>query len=358
VQSGAGALIRLNANESSFGPGPAARRAIDAAIADANRYAFRGVPELERDIASAHGVSSSHVLCGAGSGGLLDAIVAAFTSESSGIVTASPTFESPANHARALGRGAREVPVDASGRLDLDAMLAAAAGAGLVYLCNPNNPTGTVHGGADVGTFLDAVLARDPRVVVLVDEAYHDFVALPAYRSFVDRAAADARVIVTRTFSKVHGMAGLRVGYAVGHPTTLAALRPWTDPLNLNVIGLAAARASLADTAYVAERRAVNADERATLKAAFDRAGYGSFDSHANFLMVHVRRDPRSFAAACFARGVHVGRPFPPLLEHARITIGTPEEMARATPAFLEVLAEPASTPSAWAPVPHAAGAC
>jgi histidinol-phosphate aminotransferase len=140
-------------------------------------------------------------------------------------------------------------------------------------------------------------------------------------------------------------MAGLRVGYAVGTPATIARLRAWVDPINMNVIGLSAALASLNDAAYIDSQRAANADGRAKLRAAFAAAGYESFDSDANFLMVHVRRDPRSFAAACLARGVQVARPFPPLLEYARITIGTPAEMERATRVFLEVLAEPAAPP-------------
>jgi histidinol-phosphate aminotransferase len=153
-------------------------------------------------------------------------------------------------------------------------------------------------------------------------------------------------------------MAGLRVGYAVGHPSALAPLRAWVDPLNMNVMGLMAARASLADPAYVAETRAANEAERAKLRAAFTAAGYASFESDANFLMVHVRRDPRSFAAACLARGVQVARPFPPLVEHARITIGTPEEMVQATRVFLEVLAAPGVPLTARVAWPDAPRGC
>jgi histidinol-phosphate aminotransferase len=246
----------------------------------------------------------------------------------------------PLDRARELGHPGQAVRVDASGRLDLDGMLAQASGAGLVYVCNPNNPTATVHSGADIESFLDAVHRKSPGTMVLVDEAYHEFVASPAYRSVLARAASDPALVVTRTFSKIHGMAGLRVGYAVATPAVLSKLRSWVDPINMNVIGLSAALASLGDAAYVESQRATNADSRARLRAAFAAAGYDAFDSDANFLMVHTKRDPRSFAAACLARGVQVARPFPPLLEHARITIGTPAEMERATRVFLEVLAE------------------
>jgi histidinol-phosphate aminotransferase len=348
--------IRLGSNENSFGPGPAARRAIAEAASEANRYPFRIVPDLTAAVAATHGISASQVLLGSGSGELLNAVVTAFTTPERGLVTAAPTFEMPLDRVGELGRQGVAVRVDASGRLDLDAMLAASANAGLVYVCNPNNPTATVHGGADVEAFIEAVHRRNADAMVLVDEAYHEFVALPAYRTMLPRATSDPRVIVTRTFSKIHGMAGLRVGFAVGAPSTLARLRVSIDPMNMNGIGLAAARASIDDQAYVAEKRAVNEVERSKLRAALTGAGYSSFDSDANFLMVHVRRDPRRFAAACHARGVQVARPFPPLLEHARITIGTPDEMARATGVFLEVLATrdvPRTARAAWPDAPR-----
>ena len=126
----------------------------------------------------------------------------------------------------------------------------------------------------------------------------------------------------------------------------------------MNIVGVSAALASLGDTAYVAEQRDLNASGRASLRAAFSSAGYSSFDSDANFVMVHVRRDPRSFSAACLAHGVQVARPFPPLLEHARITIGTPAEMERATRVFLDVLAAPPVPQTARASWPDAPRGC
>jgi histidinol-phosphate aminotransferase len=353
-----GLPIRLNANENSFGPGPAARRAMADAIAEANRYPFRTVGDLVDAVATSHRLPSNQVLLANGSAQLLDAISATFTSAGRGVLTAVPTFEMPLLRMRELGRPAVTVRVDDRGRFPLDALAAKAPDAGLVYLCNPNNPTGTVLGGAEVRAFIEGVHRANPDAVILVDEAYHEFVALPAYETMLPVAIADPRVIVTRTFSKIHGMAGLRVGYAVGVASTLAKLRTWVDPDNLNGIGLPAAIAALGDTEHVARTRATNAAERERLRAAFTSAGYDSFDSDANFVMVHVRRDPRSFAAACLAKGVQVARPFPPLLEHARITIGTPDEMARATRVFLEVLAEPPAPSSAWAGALDAARAC
>lgn len=344
-------LIRIGSNENPFGPGPAALEGLRGAVSEANRYPFKAIVDLQAAIAERLGVDRAQVILSSGSGELLDAAVTSFTSPARGLVTASPTFEMPANRAELLQHPFTAVRVDAAGRLDLDAMLAASTGAGLVYLCNPNNPTATVHGAADVESLISRVHARAPDAIVLVDEAYHEYVASPAYKTAVPIATNDPRVIVTRTFSKIHGMAGLRVGFAVGVPATIGRLRTWVDSMNMNMVGVSAARRSLTDTAHLEQQRAVNAEGRQRLRAALAGAGYESFESDANFIMVHVGRDPRSFAAACLARGVQVARPFPPLLEHARITVGTPQEMERATRVFLEVLAgppAPVTTARAW----------
>ena len=344
-------LVRIGSNENGSGPGPAALEAIRAGVSEANRYPFSTIGELVASIAASLKVDSSQILLGSGSGELLDASVTAFTSAERSVLTASPSFEMPAMRAQALERPVVSVRVDKVGRLDLDAMLAASSPAGLVYLCNPNNPTSTVHAGADVEAFIAGLHKRVPEAVVLVDEAYHEYVELAGYHSVVPLAVNDPRVIVTRTFSKIHGIAGLRVGYAVGVPKTLARLRQWVDGLNMNTMGVTAAHASLGDTAHVAQQRQLNHDTRARLVDALAKAGHQAFESNANFVMVHVGRDPRSFAAACLAKGVQVARPFPPLMEHARITVGTSQEMDRATRVFLDVLAQPPGPVTTGGPV-------
>ena len=344
-------LVRIGSNENGSGPGPAALEAIRAGVSEANRYPFATIGELVSSIASTLKIDSSQLLLGSGSGELLDAAVTAFTSSDRGVLTASPSFEMPAMRAQSLNRPVVAVRVDSAGRLDLDAMLAASGAAGLAYICNPNNPTSTVHSGADVEAFVEGIHKRSPEAVVLVDEAYHEYVDFAAYHSLVPLATTDPRVVVTRTFSKIHGIAGLRVGYAVGVPETLSRLRQWVDALNMNTIGVAAAHASLGDTAHVAQQRQVNHDTRARLLDALVKAGHPAFESNANFVMVHVGRDPRSFAAACLAKGVQVARPFPPLMEHARITVGTPQEMERATRVFLDVLAQPPASVATGSPV-------
>ena len=253
-------VIRIGSNENPYGPGASALSAIGEALPEANRYAFGALGDTVDAITAHLGVARDHVALGCGSSEVLDAAVSAFTSRESGLVTASPTFELPAERARAAGAPVVEVRVDAHGRLDLDGMLDRVTGSGLVYLCNPNNPTSTSHAAADLQAFIERVRNRSPRTTVLVDEAYHEYVESPAYATAIPLATADPGVIVTRTFSKIHGMAGLRIGYAVGQPATVRRLRPWLGGMTMSVLSAAAARASLADRAHIARQRVLNAE--------------------------------------------------------------------------------------------------
>jgi histidinol-phosphate aminotransferase len=230
------------------------------------------------------------------------------------------------------------VPVGADLRLDLAAMADAARGAGLVFVNNPNNPTGTVHPAPRVEAFVRRLLAGSPGTTVLIDEAYHEYVEDPSYASALPLALETPRVIVSRTFSKVYGLAGLRVGYAVARPETLEAMAPRQLTDALNVLGLTAAHAALADRAIVARERRLNREAREFTRRFFERAGYRVAPSEANFMMIDVRRDAKAFQAACRERGVLVGRPFPPLATHARVSVGTMDEMRAAAEVFARVL--------------------
>jgi len=342
-------VIRLDSNENPYGPSDSALRAITGSMPESNRYAFTAMQETAQAIAEGAGVATDHVTLGCGSSEILEAAVNAFAWSDRALVTAAPTFELPRDRASAIGAPVREVVVDGRGRVDLDGMLARVDGAGLVYLCNPNNPTSTVHAASDVTSFIERVHVRSPRTVVLVDEAYHEYVDAPGYATAIPLAVADPLVVVTRTFSKIHGMAGLRIGYAVGQPDTVRRLRPWSgSELAMSVLSAAAARASLADTARIEEQRALNRSARAYLLDALTRAGCAAFESDANFVMADVGRDSRSFASACAARDVRIARPFPPLNHHARITVGTMEETRRAAAVMAEVLATPPHITAGW----------
>ena len=232
----------------------------------------------------------------------------------------------------------RAVPLDKSLQLDLDAMAEAAKGAGLVFLNNPNNPTGALLPAAAVDRFIEKVLAASPDVIVMIDEAYHDYVTDPSHRTQAARAVQDPRVIVARTFSKAHGMAGLRMGYAIGHPDTIKKL-DWEGPNALNVAGIAAATASIKDQGRLDREQARNTEARRFTIDWFAKAGYPSVVSQTNFVFVDIKRPAKGFRDACKEQGVLVARDFPPFEKsHCRISIGTLDEMKQAVAVFGKVL--------------------
>jgi histidinol-phosphate aminotransferase len=333
--------IRLDSNENPNGPCPAALDAVRGAFGEACRYPRNGPVELVKAIAAHHGVAPDNVVLGSGSGEILRMAAFAFTNAGRPLVQGSPTFEAPARDAELIGSRVVAVPVDAELRLDLAGMAAKASGAGLVFLCNPNNPTSTVHGSAAVAGFVGRVLKESPVTYVLVDEAYHHFVDDPGYRTALPLALENPQVIVSRTFSKVYGMAGLRVGYAIARPDTIRALARFRIANNVNVLAAAAAVASLPEEAHVVRQAALNREAREFTIRALAGAGYKVAASAANFVMVDIRRDAKAFQDACRQRGLLVGRPFPPLATHSRITIGTLDEMRRALEIVKSVLAKP-----------------
>ncbi len=332
-------LIKLDSNENPNGPVPAARRAIMESFRRAALYPSSSEVEVREAIAKANGVATDQVMLGCGSGEILRLAVQAFCSPSRHLVTALPSFESPATYARTLGLPLREVPIRGDFSMDLDAMLAQVRGAGLVFFCNPNNPTGHVIGKRESDAFVRAVLAADPEVVVLVDEAYHEFVDDPSYATSLPLIATHPRVVVSRTFSKIYGIAGMRAGYAFGQPATLARMNALRLPNGIGGLTQAAAIAALGDPAQVEKEARLNREALLFTTRFFRDAGYDVVPSQANFVLVHIRRDANEFRTAARAAGVAVGRAFPPLTNHTRISIGTMDEMRRATGILRRVLA-------------------
>lgn len=336
----AAALLRLSSNENPRGPSAVAMAAVREAASGGGRYPSAGATAaLRAAVAGAHGVTEKHVLLGCGSLELLRSAVDAYASPARGVVTAAPTFEFPGTYAGRRGVPVTAVPVDAALRLDLAAMAARAGGAGVVFVCNPNNPTGTVQPAAAVADLVRQVRAASPSTLVVIDEAYHEYCTDPAYATAVPLAVELPRVMVTRTFSKAYGLAGLRIGYAVAQPETLAALGPFMLGNNINVLGAAAAVAAVG-----AARELVPAEQRANravhdfTRRFFEGAGYRVAPSETNFVFADVRRDAKAFQEACRAHDVLVGRPFPPLGTHSRISLGTMDEMERAVEVFRRVL--------------------
>jgi histidinol-phosphate aminotransferase len=339
-------LIRIGANENPYGVGPAAADAVRQTIAAANRYPNELTMTLTATLAKFHDVPAEWIALSPGSGDVLRSATLTFTSASLPLVGAAPTFEAPARIAEMNGVPVRAPRVTATGQLDLPAMAAQSAGAGMIYVCNPNNPTGSIVSAAAVTDFVAQVRKVNTDAFILIDEAYGDLVDDPAYGSATPLIKSDKRVIVSRTFSKIHGMAGLRVGYAIGQPDTLNLLRKNLSMGNLAVTSIAAAVASMGDTENMKTQKALNRDTRLATRQAFEKAGFTVLPSEANFLMVDIKRDVREYQTACRQAGVLIARPFPPLNTFARITIGTVEEMRKATPIMLSLLQGSAPHPS------------
>jgi histidinol-phosphate aminotransferase len=337
-------LIRLGGNENPYGPAPSVLDASQHAARDGHRYPGSMPQMLIRTIAKTHDVSDNAVLLSGGSGDVLRAVVTAFTGPMKGLVTGSPSYEAPVRVAQHLGAPLREIPLDPALRLDLKAMATRAAGAGLVYICNPNNPSSTAVTAADVDAFVDRVARTSPSTRILVDEAYLEYADRDGAATAIPLAMKYPQVIVVRTFSKIHALAGMRAGYAIAHPKTLGLIRDYHSGSAVSVMTMAAALAALGDAESMARNQERNREVRKTSLAAFEEAGYRVADSDANFIFVDIRRDARRFQDDCRQRGITIGRAFPPLLSWARISIGTREEMDQAIPVLLAILASAVDT--------------
>ena len=343
-----GGFIRISSNENARGPG---RKAIDALHATITRRVGRGYPpdytdDLVGTIADIYGVGRDHVIIATGSGPLLQAGVRAFCSAEKPLVTAGPTYGTSEQTARQMNVPIRMIRVDRSLSLDLEGMAAAARGAGMVYFCNPNNPTGTVVNATGVERFVRRLTQSSPETRILIDEAYMDYNHDAAVKTAAPLAREIPGVFITRSFSKAHGMAGLRLGYAIGRPETVQAVSRAWGLGSVNTLSAAAGIASLRDPQHIQEERAENARVRDFTLQAFRSLGYEAPDSHANHILVDLNgRSASQFRDACAALKVRVGRDFPPLEKtHTRISLGTMEEMQRAVQVFRRVLMASAGT--------------
>jgi histidinol-phosphate aminotransferase len=334
----AAAVIQLDSNENPNGPGLAALNAIRTALPLANRYPYEESGALTNTIARIHGVQANQVIIGCGSAEILRMAMQAFTSRTRYLVTGAPTFETPSEYADMFGVPIRTVRVGADLTLNLAATELEAQGAGLVYLCNPNNPTATVLSASAMSGFVERIGRASPQTGLLVDEAYHDYVDDVSYKTSIPLAVSQKNVIVSRTCSKIHGLAGLRCGYAVARADTIARLRRFKLETGVNQLAIAAARATLGDKERVERERAINRETRELTRRTFESMGFRVGRSETNFILVDLRRDSALFRQGCRREGVAIGRPFPPLSNHVRISIGTEDEMRRASATFKRVL--------------------
>jgi histidinol-phosphate aminotransferase len=345
--------IRISSNENPLGPGKAAIDAILGKFPEANRYPFNSSPldaDLEILIARLNTAKRENVVLGVGSQELLKNAARVFLSPSKHLVIPSPTYGDPAGFAQnALHYTVKSAPVNEKTlKTDLSALLPLVKGAGMVYLCNPNNPTATINSAQEIKDFVAEVKKTSPTTAVLLDEAYCDYATDPSFATAFPLALATPGVIVARTMSKAYGMAGVRIGYAIGDAATIKKMAAYRMPYNVNTFGVAAAVASLKDPQHIKDESARNKAVRDFTTKFFADLGYSSTDSQTNFIFTDIGKTMTAaqFRDACAAKGVMVGRDFPPLEKQwARISLGTMEEMQKATEVFRSVL-KPATTTS------------
>ena len=331
-------VIKLASNEGPFGPFPAALEALDRTAGDLNRYPDGGIYRLHEALAALHGVAVGEISVGAGADGCIDMISQAILDPGDRIVCGWPSFPSYVIYARKQGAETTLVPL-VDHRYDLAALLDAIdERTKLVYICHPNNPTGTMNTADE----LDAYFERVPNhVLTVVDQAYFEYIERPDYPDAVERyVKAGRRVAVLRTFSKIYGLAGLRVGYTVAPSSVCAAMAKVRRPFDLTTSAQAAAIASIGDVAEIARRRAVNTHGLAHLQQALDAHGLEPVSSVGNFLYVDTGTD----AGELFDRLLHEGIIVRPLAGFGsptaiRISVGTPEELDLFAAALGRVLA-------------------
>jgi histidinol-phosphate aminotransferase len=335
--SDAGALpadaVKINANEFPDGPSERALAALTESARRGNRYQYPETDGLVEAAAALEGLRPEHFAVYPGSSLALHHAVIAFTSPGRALVVAEPGYEAAALAATFIGAPVVRVPLRADAAHDLPAMLAASRKqpVGLFYVCNPNNPTGTVTPRAAI----NAMVAAAPRdSVVLLDEAYIHLCDEPPG---VDLVRAGKNVVLLRTFSKIFGMAGLRAGFAIARKDLLARMTPWNTGA-MPATAMAAAHAALGEHELIAARKRGNAERRTDLMRFFDAHGFRYTPSVANHLMVDARMHTPDVIAAMKQRNVYVGRPWPVWPTHVRVSIGSASDMERFKRAFLEVV--------------------
>src|SRR6266581_1176050 len=331
-----GTIVRLSANENPYGPSPNALKAMTNSFGLSCRYPDEHNNLLIDKVAKLNGVDHEQILLGDGSGEILKLCAETFTGKERGtLVAADPTFEAILNNAKANGAEVVKVPLNSTFAHDLPKMHAATK-SGLIYICNPNNPTASITPKDELRDFI----AKTPReTMILVDEAYFHYADSPDYESIVPLVKDHPNLIVTRTFSKIYGMAGLRCGYCVAQPDTIKRMHGFQMWDSVNIMALAAASASLDDADQVNNGRKMNSEAKSFTLTELQKLGYKSIPSQANFIMFDCKKPVVPVIKAMRDRNVAVGRLFPALPNHMRLTIGKKLEMEAFVAAFKQVIA-------------------
>ena len=339
--SGPPITIKLSSNENLRGPSPKVIEALRShpSIDLGLGYPPPSVSAFEQTIADMYGAKRENVIVSTGSGEILTAGVMAYCAPDRPLVTADPSYASPQGTAERIKAPVKLIPVDSRLRLDLESMIRGSLGAGMVFLCNPNNPTSSVHTMADVEQAVRTIKERSPGTGILIDEAYLEYATMPGSGTMAKLALELPGVFITRTFSKAYGLAGMRMGYSVGQPETMQKVgRAWGLG-SINELQAVAGIAALKDTAHMAWEKGENTRVRTWTQNQFKAMGFDSPDSQTNFIFVNIGRPAVEFRDACRAQGIAVGRDFPPMEKtYARISLGRMEDMEKAMVVFKKVL--------------------
>jgi len=340
-------VAKINNNENPYGVPPVVRTAMEdpKAWEWANRY---GAPDggLNQAIQELHGVKADNIILGCGSGELLSSITIAMLigDPKKKVLGVNPTYNDPYSKAAQIGRETIRVPLNKDYTQNIPAVIDVAnkraSEIGFIYIVNPNNPTGMIVPKAQIKQLLDGIPKDMP---VLIDEAYHHFVDSPDYESSMKYVIEGRPVIVCRTFSKIAALAAMRLGYGVGQPELIRKVRTFTTGSQSITVKFGGA-ASLKDTAGQAKTKALNKDVRDNTIAKLRALGYEVLPSETNFFMVGLKREVSDVAPEFQKRDVLVGRPFPPMTQHLRVSVGTQAEMDKFMAAFKEIMAAPAKT--------------
>jgi histidinol-phosphate aminotransferase len=329
-------FAHLSSNENCWGPPKSVMDAMNNAWKYSNRY---GYPDggIVAEIAKHHGVKPENILLTAGSGEVLDVVGTTFLPAGKKVLGVEPTYSTVYQHATSIKTSAIKLPLGKDYRQDIPAMIKAtnanAAQLGFVYLCNPNNPTGQVVTAKEVKQLLDGIPKDMP---VLIDEAYHHFVDNPEYATSVPYVLEGRPVIIARTFSKIAALAGMRLGYAIASKELIDKMRPYSMG-SINALVKHGGVAALRDTASQANIKKMVIDLRKKTTSELNAYGYETIPSETNFFMVNIAREIQPVIQEFLEKKVQVGRPFPPMTTHMRVSIGTADEMARFMTAFKEI---------------------
>jgi histidinol-phosphate aminotransferase len=329
-------VVRLSANENPYGPSAHAHDAMKSAHGVCNRYPDEANDVLIDKIAKINNINREQIVLGDGSSEILKLCAETFTGPTEGkLVVADPTFEAILEYSKACGADVVKVPLTSSFTHDL-AKMGAASQKGLIYICNPNNPTASITPKNDIRDF---IAKTSPETMILVDEAYFHYADSSDYETVIPLVKDHPNLIVARTFSKIYGMAGLRCGYCIAQPETIKRMHGFQMWDSVNIMALAAASASLDDEAQVTNGRKMNSEAKSYTLAELEKMGLKSIPSQANFIMFDCKKPVVPIIKAMKDKNVAVGRLFPAYPTHMRLTIGKREEMQAFVSAFKQVMA-------------------